>query len=133
LSDSEQLIVIIGWLVLTGIGVWLTTKMMLLTRGDLKLLRAQNINGATQAMTKLSFWQEARRFSIKALLFLVGIISLFSPQVPEYCRPDNKFFGWAFAAFLYMVVIVMNYSTIQAMRFRSYFIHGGGFEPDGSR
>src|ERR1051326_2871160 len=96
--------------------------MMWLSSGDLRILKAEGINGAARGIAHLAFWQEFRRFIIKLALFAIGIFAFLQPEPPPICRTQNEAFGWAFVGVLYAMVIIMNYSTLEALRFRSRFI-----------
>jgi hypothetical protein len=115
-------VIIIGWLLLTGFGIYITAKMMWLSQSDLELLKRNGVNGDAQAIARLAFWQEFRRFIIKVILFILGLVAFAQPDPPPVCRTANPAFGWVFVGVLYLMVILMNYSTIEALRFRSRFI-----------
>lgn len=121
MSDATFLIIIVCWLVTTGIGIALTSSMMWLTHSDLKFLRQQAINGELQRLTALSFWQETRRFCIKVFLFLIGVESLFTHHDPS-ANPRANAGDWFFIVCLFGVVWLLNYSTIAAMRYRRQFL-----------
>lgn len=109
-----------AWLLVTGVGIGLTTSMMLLTRSDLRFLTRHNINGEVQRMTRLSFWQEFRRFCIKLFLFSIGVEAVIAPDRDP--RPYTVS-SWVFIVLLFTSVMLMNYSTFAAMRFRHQFLN----------
>lgn len=120
---TTDLVLVALWLLVTGTGVVLTARMMILTRSDGEFLRDKGIDGAAQALTTLAFWQEFRRFFVKVFLFAVGLSAFFQPPVPEICKVHNSY-SWVFIAALFGVVLLLNYSTIAAMRYRKRFILG---------
>jgi uncharacterized membrane protein len=109
-----------AWLLVTGVGIGLTSSMMILTRSDLKLLKEHGIDGPVQSITRLSFWQEFRRFCVKVFLFSVGLEAVIAPQRDP--RPYTAS-SWVFIGLLFTSVMLMNYSTFAAMRFRRRFLH----------
>ena len=125
MSETVRLFVLWGWMVLTAIGVFITAAMMFLTRSDLKFLKEQGINGAVEASTRLAFGNCARAFVILSLLFATGFISFFAPHVPSTRQqPAAGPFNWAFIAFLYLVVITLDYSSFAVFRFRRRWLRG---------
>lgn len=119
---TSELITIILWLIVTGIGVVLTGTLMYLTYSDLQLIKQKELDGNLQRITSLSFWQEFRRFFVKLFLFSVGIEALFRPDSEQ--NPPHTWQQWSLIAMLFGVVILLNYSTLAAMRFRHQFIYG---------
>lgn len=127
---TADLILVSLWLLVTGTGVVLTARMMILTKSDGEFLADKGIDGAAAALTNLAFWQEFRRFFVKVFLFTVGLSVFFEPPVPDVCKVHTVY-SWIFVACLFGVVLLLNYSTIAAMRYRKHFIMGdvnGGHE-----
>lgn len=120
---TSDLIIVLLWLLVTGTGIVLTAIMMVLTKSDGEFLKDKNIDGAAQALAKLSFWQEFRRFFVKLFLFTVGLSAFFQPPVPDVCKVHSAY-SWIFIAALFGVALLLNYSTIAAMRYRKHFITG---------
>jgi hypothetical protein len=117
---SLQTGITVAWLLVTGVGIGLTTSMMILTRSDLKLLMTHNIDGDAQRMTRLAFWQEFRRFCIKVFLFSIGVEAIIAPDRDPRPYTASSF---VFIVLLFTSVMLMNYSTFAAMRFRHRFLH----------
>ena len=115
----EQLWIVLGWLLLTGAGICLTSYMIFVSYGDLQNLHKAKINGGLEALSKLALWQEARRFVIKVTLFSLGIGALFQP--PEE-QTHQGIYSWAFVVVLYGLVALLDYSTIAAIRYRRKYI-----------
>ena len=125
MSNLTTLILTYGWLVLSGFGVFLTATMIVLTKSDLRFLKEYGVNGAVEASTRLAFWNSMRAFVILFALFAIGIISLFTPHVPSTReQPAAGPYNWAFIAFMYLVVITLDASTLAVYRFRRRWLRG---------
>jgi hypothetical protein len=110
-------------LVVTGAGVVLTATMMLLTRSDRRFVEDHGVvSGRLYEGIVLAFWQEARRFVVKIFLFSIGIEALVIPRRPDPPPQDSS--AWVFTGALFGVVILLNYSTIAAMRYRHKYMSG---------
>jgi thiosulfate reductase cytochrome b subunit len=96
---TSDLILVVLWLLVTGTGVVLTARMMVLTKSDGEFLKDKNIDGAAAALTTLAFWQEFRRFFVKVFLFAVGLSAFFEPPVPDICKVHSSW-SWIFIACL---------------------------------
>lgn len=120
--NGVQELLIVGWLCLTGAGIGLTIYMVVVSVQDLRNLENLGLNGELEALSRLSIWQEARRFIIKMVFFLLGISGL----IESVRRPDvastRDAYGWVSVILLYTVVSLMNYSSVAAIRFRKHFI-----------
>lgn len=113
-----ELTLVIAWLVLTAIGIALAATMIAFCVSDLKFLERNNVNGDFQRFTRVAMWQEIRRFVVKAILFLIGVSAFFVPS-----DRDSPHGGeWIGVAALFLIVILLNYSSYAAMRFREQFI-----------
>jgi hypothetical protein len=109
------------WLLVTGVGVVLTTVMVYLSWTDMRFLRSQGVNsGRLYEGMHLSLWQEARRFLIKLFLFSIGVEAFFIPRRDP--PPKQSVIGWVFTGALFGVVLLLNYSTIAAMRYRHKYL-----------
>lgn len=125
--NTTQFVVTLCWLVVTGVGLALTITMMALVRSDLALIRARGTDGVLLALTKLSFWQEFRRFFVKLFFFSLGVDRLLVPPTASEHAPVGQ--DWLFIALLFGVVILLNYSTFRALQFRHRFLEGRIVEP----
>jgi hypothetical protein len=118
--DPVELWLIIGWLAITGIGLMLTSALMYMNILDLRFLAAHDLNGDLERVTKLSMWQEARRFVVKVFLFAIGVETLFQHPHPHPPRGAE----WIGVVALFLIVGLLNYSSFAAIRFRRNFIRG---------
>lgn len=118
---TTQLVITVLWLVVTGAGVVLTALMVILTKADCRFLRTQGVeSGRLYEGMRLSLWQEARRFVIKIFLFSLGVEAFFVPHREP--PPRQTTIGWIFTGALFGVVLLLNYSTIAAMRYRHKYL-----------
>ena len=113
-----ELALVIAWLGLTAIGIVLAATMISLCASDLKFLKRNRINGDIQRFTRATMWQEIRRFVVKLILFLIGVSAFF---VDEDREPPHGG-QWVGVVALFLIVGLLNYSSLAAMRFRKQFL-----------